>query len=341
MIGLALALQAVIGCSGGRASSPAQLEEFLKAGPAPLEVDQSKVLDTNVIREPYRAGADDVLNVQLVNVVRPEVEEPWQGDGRSGSYHCRVSSDGYIVIPLAGKVQAAGKTLGEIENLIAAAYCPRYVAERPNVYAKVEEYQTAAVSIVGAVAAPGVYDLRRDEMTLVSALMKAGNIKQEGACAINVRRAGQTDSGQRIILPVKGLNVPFSNVGIQNGDVIEVQRLIQQDFMVIGLVNKAGAYPYPPGQEYSVGQALAFAGGLNEVAAPDFARVYRKAPDGEIVSVDVSISGTSPVSASSVMIKPGDIVAVEHTGSTKTRMLVSQIIRGGVFVGASYNLAQQ
>ena len=74
-------------------------------------------------------------------------------------------------------------------------------------------------------------------------------------------------------------------------------------------------------------QAIAFAGGLNVVADPQYVRVYRQKSDGKIVDATFQISGTGISDAVSVKIKPGDVVAVEHTDRTRTRVLIAEIIQ--------------
>jgi len=66
-------------------------------------------------------------------------------------------------------------------------------------------------------------------------------------------------------------------VAIKDGDTIEVERLDPVTFSVTGLVQKPGAFPYLPGRKVNLMQALAEAGGLNDKADPQFAKVYRQA----------------------------------------------------------------
>ena len=157
---------------------------------------------------------------------------------------------------------------------------------------------------------------------------------------IRICRAGDVNGENRIVLPVKGLNIPFADAELQDGDIVEVEQINPQVFTVIGLVNKSGTFSYPPGVRYNLMQALAFAGGVDQIAAPRYARVYRQCADGSIISASFRLKGTSPVDAANLIIKPGDIVAVEHTFSTKARLFLAQIFRvtAGVNAFATYRL---
>ena len=327
---------AAAGCS--RASSPSELAVFQQAGPRPAEASRTTQFQVRAPSRPYRVGVGDVLNVRLVRVLGAE-DETWQ-QAEETTFLCRVDTKGQIVLPIVGAIHVADKTLAEIEAAIASAYHPRYVVGKPNVHARIEEYRTYAVALIGAVESPGIYDLRRDEMTLLSALMKAGGVTEAGAKAIHIRRAGAIEQDEKgVTLPVKWSDTPCSDIELRPGDKIEVERLGPQHFMVVGLVKKPGAFPYPSGQEYNLAQALAFAGGLDDLASPPYARIYRRAEYGSVATAKVPLKGSDATDAGTLPVKPGDIVAVEHTFGTRTRVFFSKILRGGMFVGATYNMA--
>ena len=74
-------------------------------------------------------------------------------------------------------------------------------------------------------------------------------------------------------------------------------------------------------------QALAIAGGVDMIADPPYATIYRKNRDGEMIGVTFEISGSDLVRASSLRIKPGDVIAVQHTIGSWTRSLLAQVLR--------------
>ena len=116
-----------------------------------------------------------------------------------------------------------------------------------------------------------------------------------------------------------------------------VERLEQQPFTVIGLVNSQGSYPYPPDVQYNIMQAIGLAGGLNLDLDPRYAMVYRLKPDGNIVSATFQIeNGPMFADALNSRIKPGDIIAVEHTPRTRTTAFLNKVFRvsAGVYLRA-------
>ncbi|UCC99232.1 MAG: SLBB domain-containing protein [Phycisphaerales bacterium] len=133
---------------------------------------------------------------------------------------------------------------------------------------------------------------------------------------------------ESLVLPVKGFNIPFADVVLRDGDSVIVERLQPPLFTVMGLVNRPGNFPYPPDIRYNLAQALAFAGGLNEVADPRYATVYRLDASDEIVrAVFPIIDGSKLTDAANTSIKPGDIVAVEQTPRTRTAVFLNRIFR--------------
>ena len=84
-----------------------------------------------------------------------------------------VDSEGYIVMPILGKVQCAGLTRDElaksIENLIREG---GYIQD-PSVNVR---FASLTLSILGEVNKPGRYDIRYDHITIFEALALAGDM---------------------------------------------------------------------------------------------------------------------------------------------------------------------
>lgn len=134
-----------------------------------------------------------------------------------------------------------------------------------------------------------------------------------------------------LVLPIEGLNIPFADVALQDGDRVIVERLREPMITVVGLVNRAGNFPYPPDVEYNLMHALGFAGGLNLSAEPRYATIYRLASDGTTVSATFNVAGIArsldPTDALSMVLKPYDVVAVEHTPRTRAKVFWDRVFR--------------
>jgi len=303
---------------------------ILREGASVIRLRRAKEPDPLVVRTKGRGipARDVVLAAGDAVEVEPGL---FRDEGQGRPYTCRVSETGTIVLPGAGEVRVAGKALPEAESAVAAAYFPKYAADRPTVVATVAEYQSTAVSIVGGVEKPGRYELRSDEMSLLALLMKAGGVVPEGAGVVRIRHADQRGDAQALVVPVKDLNVPLADVALEEGDIVEVERLDPQFFTVVGLVNRPGTFPYPPDAQYTLQQALAFAGGTDRVAGPLHATVHRENGDGKLLSARFEVGGAALGGGATLAIKPGDVVSLEHTLRTRLRTFFAGVFRVGVY----------
>lgn len=172
-----------------------RLAAFEETGRRTLAVDMDAVHQARLHTGPYRVVPGDVLEFTMPALLRAVTVAEMQAARTPGQteqpYVGRVGPGGTIVFPAVGEIAVAGASLLEVEEKVIDAYRP-YVSRRPSVYARVLEYETFNVSIIGAVANPGVYPLRRDQLSLVALLMQAGGIVEEGATVIRIGRADGT-----------------------------------------------------------------------------------------------------------------------------------------------------
>ena len=110
------------------------------------------------------------------------------------------------------------------------------------------------------------------------------------------------------------------------------EHLNQRVFTVLGLVKKPDAFPYPPNVQYNLMEALAFAGGVNQVADPRYVSVYRQAANGDIVFATFRIDRKFLADAYNIVIKPGDVVCVNRTARTHLNTFLSDVF--SLHVGA-------
>jgi protein involved in polysaccharide export with SLBB domain len=332
---LTLALLALTACSSPTyIKEGADLQAFLEAGPVLPELDKDALLQVIKTAGPYRAMPGDLLEVHAPTALFAANAAPGTATGMELA---RVDSQGRCQLPLGVSVPAGGRTLMEIEEAITAAVYPKFLVERPSIVVRVVEYARLPVTVVGAVEAPGIHELRLDQLSLYGALAAAGGILKSsnlvvGAGMIRIRRPGQADADP-ILLPVKGLNVPYSDVALVGGETIEVVRFEPDTFSLVGLVKSPGAFEYPPERSYNLMQALAVAGGVDVFLDPRYATVFRKDSKGNIIPASFEINGDGLVTASTLEIKPGDVIVVGHTVASWTRSLIRELFRVQVIFG--------
>ena len=166
---------------------------------------------------------------------------------------------------------------------------------------------------------------------LVEVLKQEKSLRKQGT-----GRPQEGENRRAIVLPVKGLNIPFADVALDEGDTVIVEPLRVPVFSVVGLVNRPGNFPYPADERYNLMQALSFAGGLDRDTEPRYATIYRLKTDGTIASASFLVAnnatGAQLSGALNIPIKPNDIVAVEHTQRTRTTAFLQRMF--SIHVGA-------
>lgn len=110
----------------------------------------------------YLIGADDVLSIFVWK--EPDL-----------TMDVTVLPDGRITFPLVGEVMAAGRTVGELRDVMVEKLS-EYV-EAPEVTVVVRDTRSRRIYIIGKVNSPGPYPLAPD-MTVLQALSTAGGFAE-------------------------------------------------------------------------------------------------------------------------------------------------------------------
>lgn len=166
------------------------------------------------LRQEYRLHLSDVFEVQFS--FSPEYNQT-----------VTVQPDGYVVLKEAGRLQAAGKTVTELQAAIAQAYTG--ILNRPAVSIILKDFFKPSFYASGEVGKPGRYELRSD-VTLMQALSEAGGLLNERASKKQVvvfRPLGNGTYESHIInvatlLKPKSANAITEDVRVQPGDIIYV-----------------------------------------------------------------------------------------------------------------------
>jgi len=148
----AVAVSTLLACS----ACASQVQSPLAAGPAAYETIPVRVMDEQLAQ---RIRPGDRLSVRVFG--EPELT--------SDNYY--VGSTGFVQIPLAGQVIAAGVTPEELRTELSRRLGARYIRE-PQVTVAIAERAKANFAVEGQVTEPGVYPAD-DGTTLLAALAQA------------------------------------------------------------------------------------------------------------------------------------------------------------------------
>jgi polysaccharide export outer membrane protein len=226
------------------------------------------------LRSTYLLGPDDE-----VEITAPELDE-------LSNKSTRVDGDGYIQVPLAGRVRVAGLTVQQAEQELNKSLSIYF--RKPQINLNVRELRSQPVSILGAVNSPGVHQVQGHK-TLLEMLSLAGGIRTDAGYSIRITRqlewgciplpsATADASGRFSVAEVNLKNImeaknPEENIQIFPHDVISVPKA--QMVYVIGEVKRSGGFVLGEHQSISVLQALSLAEGLNGTADARHAKIMR------------------------------------------------------------------
>lgn len=183
-----------------------------------------------------RPGVGDLISVTIYESGAGGL---FTGDtARAGNYVelpvQSVDADGTISVPYGGRIRAAGRTMGEIQQDIENRLKNRAI--EPQAIISVREQRASQVTVVGDVGQPGQFPILQSGLRLVDAISRAGGIKFAGhESQVTLQRQGMTET-----VPFNQIiSNPSNNVYIQPKDVIYVRR-DPRAFLAFGAVETGG-----------------------------------------------------------------------------------------------------
>jgi protein involved in polysaccharide export with SLBB domain len=247
-----------------------------------------------------------------------------------------VSADGNIVLPEAGTIPAADRTLREVIAQAEAMLEEEF--ENVPVTVALSQPRTFYVHVTGAVPSPGRYQAQpvaRVESVVKQALMSSGeNPDTERRLSNNYRpslrhvviehKDGSREAIDLLLYYATGNK--DHNPYLQDGDVIHITSFNPDHnaVQITGEVAYPGVYEYRPGD--TVMDLLRLATGPTNIEQLDTVRVTRQSRTGPPVS---SISNLSDILANrseAMALRPGDVVRVPSFDADAGRATVSGFV---------------
>lgn len=184
----------------------------------------------------------------------------------------QVDQNGTIFVPYAGNLKASGKTPEELRRLVTQ----KLEGQTPDPQVEVRRLagDGSTVSLIGGIAAQGVYPIEPSTRRLTAMLAKAGGVVIEPDVAqIKIQRHGRTGS----IWLQDLYDSQMADVALRAGDRIVVEE-DRRSFTALGATGGQTQVPFSS-KDLSVIEALAQVGGLNsQLADPKGIFVFREEP---------------------------------------------------------------
>jgi polysaccharide export outer membrane protein len=253
------------------------------AGPVLAQSTETKDKD-------FIVGPEDVIEVQV-----------W--DNKDLNQVVFVRPDGKTSLPLVGEIQAAGKTVQELQDYLAAVYSKTVKGAAVTVI--IRDIKSRPVYFVGGFGRPGAMQLTRD-LTLLQAVALVGGV----APTADAEKGFVLRKDKQIPIDFYSLTQkgdPAQNIKLEPGDTIVAP--VADLVYIQGEVRAPGAVKYT--QDLTLVRAITQAGGLTAMAAGGRVDILRgRGEKKERIRVDVDKMMRAGDGNPDVLVKPDDIILV-------------------------------
>src|SRR5689334_3336669 len=233
----------------------------------------------------YQLGAGDLLRINVFGY--PDM-----------SADVRVDEAGSITYAYVGQLEVGGHSARDVETLVAQRLTSGGFIRSPQVSVLIADYRSQKVSVMGQVARPGSYPLRKAS-SVIDLLAEAGGVINP--LAADEATLLRTD-GSKVSIDLYELfnGNPSQNVPVIGGDTIYIPKAAR--FYIYGEVQRPGTYRLE--RNMTVSQAISTGGGLTPRGTERRATVKRR--DGQGKEVKVSVKGSD-------LLQPDDVLQVKES----------------------------
>jgi polysaccharide export outer membrane protein len=237
-----------------------------------------------------------------------------------------VASDGTIKLPYIGKLEVAGRTLAEIQEMIEAGL--RGKSQNPQALVAIKENLSNTVYVGGDVRRPGRLDLTLQQERLLDAIATAGGAANSAEDTI-VRFTRGTRMAEERLGRIRSGGT--DDLVLFPGDRIELIKR-PRTFIVLGATSKVSQVSFETG-DLSLAEAVARVGGPSDAAAdPSAVFLFRYDPaatDGQADTPTVyrldMMKPTSFFLSQRFAIRDKDVIYIANAAANQPAKLVGII----------------
>jgi polysaccharide export outer membrane protein len=242
----------------------------------------------------YRLGPKDSLTIVVFG-----------HEELSGKF--TVAADGSLSFPLIAPIQAADRTVPEVQAELAERLGNGFL-KTPRVTVEITQYVSQRVFVMGEVHTPGAISLT-GPMTLLEVLARSGSLTEQAGGDVVILRGTDRASGLPLVPGQEGTSelgrvsvqqlrrgTVAANTALHDGDTVFVPRA--ENIYVLGLVNRPGPYVLETG--LTVLRALSLAGGTTSLGSTGRMRITRVL-DGKRIEMKAHLDD---------VLLPGDTITV-------------------------------
>jgi len=278
------------------------------------------------VRAAYQLGPKDLLGIRVT-----DAEE-------FSDKPVRVDSEGYIALPMVGRLRAAGLTVEQLKAELVTRL--KTYLNQPEVTVSIAEVHSQPVSVIGSVSNPGVFQLDGNK-TLVELLSMAGGLRADAGHMVKITRkrewgpiplpgaamdaTGDFTVGEVKLKAVMEARNPEQNILMKPEDIVSVPRA--EVVYALGAVPRPGGFVLNDQESLSVLQVLSLAGGLERTAAAKDSKILRLNPGApKRTEIAVDLKKIFAGDAIDMSLKPDDILFVPNSGSKRAALRTLEAI---------------
>lgn len=299
-----------VGCFGGGNSAPT----YVPPSPEQIKAKQErKQLNSQILfssvssgsnSKDYIIGPNDLIEVDVY-------------ESEKLSDKVRVSSRGFVTLPLVGNIQVDGLTSREFEQKYEDLLKNGGFIRNPHVSISIVEYRSKVVDVMGFVNEPGEHELI-GRQTILDALADAKGLTDDAGNTIYLSRTNTNGSKESYIIDIEQLlkesGDPHLNMIVHPGDIIFVPEA--GNVYVEGAVKRAGSYTIENGNA-TVSQMISKAGGIASFADQDEVKLIRYHTDGQRQITDLNLESIRDGAVEDPVVRDGDAIIVGTDGTKK------------------------
>lgn len=183
-----------------------------------------------------------------------------EGMNATGLTEVQVDGSGFVFVPYAGRIKAAGNSIEELRRIIT----DKLAEQTPDPQVEIARIagDGATVSVMGDIGGQGVYPIERPTRTLSAMIARAGGISVDPQIAqVTVTRGNHTGTARLIDI----YDNPDMDIALRPGDVILVEA-DPRSFTAMGATGAQTRVKFESAELTAI-EALAQVGGLQTNSA--------------------------------------------------------------------------
>ncbi len=293
------------GCAEERFKSNTELKDFQDHSKEIAAKTEKQQLFNSILTAPpeeaeYVLGPGDLLTVTVFETEDLNAE-------------ARVSSRGFVSLPILDRVNVLGLTVAETEEKIETLLKEKFL-QNPHVSVFVKERISNQITLVGSFNKPGTYDYVSGRRLLDIIAVAEGLSGKAASLAYLTREDPKSKTRRNYIVDLNALikdgDMKY-NVAIASGDVIFIPEAGQ--CFVDGAVRNPGIYPVRG--DITITEAIVLAGGLAGYADDDKIKLIRYTGKGQREIISLSYSELQEGLGDTIKLRDQDVIYAESSSS--------------------------